>query len=155
MPEQRKWRARNKQQSFDNPEQEKKVDEKQRTSSPNDILSILGKNIGLLSRKHSRERQKKKYEEQVQKKNRSQTKPAKKSGEKPILGNILRFSKSKTNQVTAVATSKETSSSLNKNIQIRIPASKKQNENDRSKKNTETPLNKEEFQKNDITSFAL
>eukprot|EP00090_Calanus_glacialis_P019235 TRINITY_DN29593_c0_g1_i1.p1 TRINITY_DN29593_c0_g1~~TRINITY_DN29593_c0_g1_i1.p1 ORF type:complete len:326 (+),score=74.18 TRINITY_DN29593_c0_g1_i1:266-1243(+) len=101
MPEKRKWQAKSNQQSFDNPEKEKTTNGKTRTPSPNRILSILGKNIGLLSRKHSRERQKKKYEEETQKKNKIQA-SSRKSSENSNFGNILRFSKSKSNQINAV-----------------------------------------------------
>jgi len=111
MPEKRKWQAKGNQQSFDNPQREKSVAEVVRTPSPNRILSILGKNIGLLSRKHSRERQKKKYEEETQKKNKiviAKQKPSKGSN----FGNILKFPKSKSNQINATTKPKENSRNI-------------------------------------------
>ena len=106
MPEKRKWQAKCNQQSFDNPERDKSVTEVVRTPSPNRILSILGKNIGLLSRKHSRERQKKKYEEETQKKNKIAT-AKQKSSKNSNFSNILKFQKSKSNQINTTTKPKE------------------------------------------------
>ena len=106
MPEKRKWQAKGNQQSFDNPQKDKDTNENNRTPSPNRILSILGKPIGLLSRKHSSERQKKKYEEDIQRKNKIQANNQKSSGNSNF-GNILNFPKSQSNASRAVTNPKE------------------------------------------------
>ena len=105
MPDKRKWRedsSRNT--SFDDPNY---LTEKSKGISQNGILSILGKNIGLLSRKHSRERHKK-YE----KSSHSQSK----SPNKIKISNILKFSKSTENKqiVCRAKSQKEKSQISNK-----------------------------------------
>ena len=57
MKDKRKWQeSSSSNPSFDDP---KDCNEKSKVIAQNGILSILGKNIGLLSRKHKKERHKK------------------------------------------------------------------------------------------------
>ena len=85
-----KWKGSNNP-SFDNPDD---FQDKSKTIAQNGILSILGKNIGLLSRKHNKEKQKK-YE-----RSDSISKPQNK------IRNFLHFKKPGDNKVTSSSTSK-------------------------------------------------
>ena len=90
MRDKRKW-LEEANPSFDDPNS---FNDKSKTISQNGILSILGKNIGLLSRKHKKDKQKK-YE-------KSDSKPK----NKIKISKFLQFQKPCENKVTSVKTNK-------------------------------------------------
>ena len=98
MKEKRNWKESNNP-SFDDPNN---VTDKSKTIAQNGILSILGKNIGLLSRKHTKEKQKK-YE-----RSDSSSKPQNK------IKSFLQFKKPGDNKVTSASLSKSTKESRKK-----------------------------------------
>ena len=91
MPEKSKWKNKCFNASFDDPTRscEKKKNEPQPPSGS--ILSILGKNIGLLSRKHNRLAQRK-YQPGT---------AAEKTENKIKISNLLKFPKTKENKINS------------------------------------------------------
>ena len=106
MKDKRKWQeSSSSNPSFDDP---KDCNEKSKVIAQNGILSILGKNIGLLSRKHKKERHKK-YEKPT-------SAPVTKSPSKIKISRILKFQKpneNKINTTTVVSKLKSPSSDEN------------------------------------------
>ena len=91
MPEKSKWKNKCFNASFDDPS--KKCEERTKSDSQpqGGILSILGKNIGLLSRKHNRDTQSKYRQES----------PGKKIGTKIKISKLLQFPKTKENKINS------------------------------------------------------
>ena len=91
MPEKSKWKNKCFNASFDDPSRncEKTKNEPQQPSGS--ILSILGKNIGLLSRKHNRLAQRK-YQPGA---------AAEKTENKIKISNLLKFPKTKENKINS------------------------------------------------------
>ena len=106
MKEKRNWKESNNP-SFDDPNN---ATEKSKTIAQNGILSILGKNIGLLSRKHAKEKQKK-YERS----DSSSSKPQNK------IKSFLQFKKPGDNKVTSASSlSKSSKESKKKEDEIKV-----------------------------------
>ena len=114
MPEREKRSWKSKQDSFDNPQIEKKKNSGCEPSSMG-ILTILGQNIGLLTRKKSEET-KKKYERET---HSPKSKVNNKSGMKKI-EKILTFPKSKLNQVNSLTKPEEDQKQEKKTIDVSI-----------------------------------
>ena len=91
MPEKSKWQSRCFNTSFDDPTRKCERRAKSDSQQPSGILSILGKNIGLLSRKHNRDSQRK-YR---------QDPPPDKTGNKIKISNLLKFPKTKENKINS------------------------------------------------------
>ena len=102
MKDKRKWQeSSSSNPSFDDP---KDCNEKSKVIAQNGILSILGKNIGLLSRKHKKERHKK-YEKPT-------SAPVTKSPSKIKISRILKFQKPNENKINTTTNSSSVVSKL-------------------------------------------
>ena len=102
MKDKRKWQeSSSSNPSFDDP---KDCNEKCKVIAQNGILSILGKNIGLLSRKHKKERHKK-YEKPT-------SAPVTKSPSKIKISRILKFQKPNENKINTTTNSSSVVSKL-------------------------------------------
>ena len=91
MPEKSKWQNKCFNTSFDDPTKKCEKTKNESPQQPSGILSILGKNIGLLSRKHNRLAQRK-----------YQPGPAAEKTENKIkISNLLKFPKTKENKINS------------------------------------------------------
>ena len=91
MPEKSKWKNKCFNTSFDDPTRNCEKTKNEPRQQPTGILSILGKNIGLLSRKHNRLAQRK-----------YQPGPgAEKTDSKIKISNLLKFPKTKENKINS------------------------------------------------------